>query len=96
MGSCPACVERVIGTREGDRIVGDDRPQAILGGDGDDELDGRGGSDLLAGQGGNDAIEARDGVIDAVTCNGGTDSVFADRFDRVDRDCETVGRGPGV
>jgi hypothetical protein len=43
MGSCPACVERVIGTREGDRIVGDDRPQAILGGDGDDELDGRGG-----------------------------------------------------
>jgi Ca2+-binding RTX toxin-like protein len=96
MGACPGCVERVIGTREGDRIVGDDRAQAILGGDGDDALDGRGGSDLIAGQGGNDAIEARDGAIDAITCADGTDTVFADRFDPVSRDCETVSRGPGV
>jgi len=96
MNACPACVERVIGTREGDRIAGDDRAQAILGGDGDDELDGRGGPDAISGQGGDDAIEARDGAIDTITCAGGTDSVFADRFDPVSRDCETVNRGPGV
>ena len=96
LDACPACVERVVGTREGDHIVGDERAQAILGGDGDDQLEGGGGPDVVSGQEGNDAIEARDGAIDVITCAGGTDSVFADGFDRVDRDCETVGRGPGV
>jgi len=96
MDACPACVERVIGTREGDHIAGDDRAQAILGGDGDDELDGGGGRDVLSGQGGDDAIGARDGKVDAVSCDGGTDSVLADRFDAVSRDCETVSRQPGL
>ena len=71
LGSCPGCVERVIGTSNPDHIVGDGRAQTILGGDGDDELDGGGGTDVISGQGGDDVIEGRDGTIDSIACDGG-------------------------
>jgi Ca2+-binding RTX toxin-like protein len=91
---CPACVERVIGTPMADVITGDDYAQEILGGDGNDAIDGRGGPDVLAGQEGDDTITSRDSVFDMVGCDGGLDTVAADPFDRISRDCETVSRRP--
>jgi Ca2+-binding RTX toxin-like protein len=92
MSACPGCVERVIGTAFDDNIAGDASAQAIFGGAGDDVLDGGGGPDLIEGQAGDDSITSRDGVFDAVTCGDGKDSVVADAFDLVSRDCETVDR----
>jgi Ca2+-binding RTX toxin-like protein len=92
MAACPGCVERVIGSPLADHIAGDAGAQTILGGDGDDVIDGGGGIDILSGQGGDDAITSRDGIFDSVGCGDGTDSVLADRFDVVARDCETVSR----
>jgi hypothetical protein len=37
-------------------------------------------------------IQARDRIRDAVRCGGGRDVVYADRADRVARDCEVVRR----
>jgi Ca2+-binding RTX toxin-like protein len=98
MSACPLCAERVIGTPRADVITGDDHPQAIQGGDGNDVIDGGGGRDRIEGQAGDDTITARDSVFDAVGCDGGLDTVVADRFDLVSRDCETVSRGavPGA
>lgn len=65
---------------------GDDR---LWGGDGDDELGGgRGRDEVSAGQG-DDLILVRDGVRDRVRCEGGRDTVNADRYDRT-VGCERV------
>jgi Ca2+-binding RTX toxin-like protein len=90
--SCPGCVDRVIGTAQGDQITGDSRPQAIVGGDGDDVLDGRGGNDAILGQAGDDTITSTDGRTDVVSCGAGVDTVVADRRDLVSPDCENVTR----
>jgi Ca2+-binding RTX toxin-like protein len=97
MATCPGCVERVIGSPVGDHITGDGNAQAIFGGDGDDVIDGGGGPDIIAGQAGDDMLTSRDHMMDAVGCDGGIDTVVADRVDLVSRDCEEISRraGPG-
>jgi Ca2+-binding RTX toxin-like protein len=92
MASCPGCVERVIGSPNDDTITGDGHAQWIFGGDGNDTLAGGGGPDLISGQGGDDTIGAHDGSVDGVLCGAGADSVTADRFDLVSRNCEQVSR----
>lgn len=65
----------------------------VLTGDGDDDqlLGGR-GADVLSGGSGADQLHADDGSSDVVACGAGTDTVFADRLDRVGLDCERNGK----
>jgi hypothetical protein len=39
---------------------------------------------------GNDIVDVRGGGIDTVSCGPGRDTAYADRRDRVARDCERV------
>jgi hemolysin type calcium-binding protein len=85
--------------------VGDD---AIDAGFGDDTIVGGPGRDRISADTaggdcgplwckypyGNDQIDARDGEVDSIVCGFGTDAVSADAVDIVDKDCETVTRGP--
>jgi hypothetical protein len=57
-----------------------------------DVLRGGRGRDCLSGGGGRDRLLARDHSPDALTCGPGRDSVRADAYDHVARDCETVRR----
>jgi len=84
-----------------DRIWGGNGHDQIEGGAGNDVLDGgRYGDTLVGGPGrdrisgglGPDLIEVRDGERDVVRCGRGDDVVFADRLDRVAKDCEQVVR----
>jgi Ca2+-binding RTX toxin-like protein len=95
LSACPGCVERVIGSAFDDQITGGSVREEIQGGAGNDTLDGGGGRDVLFGQEGDDTISARDRVADAISCEDGFDSVFADRIgiDVVSADCESVIRG---
>lgn len=56
---------------------------------------GRPGSSVVSGPG-NDTIAALNGRSDRVHCGSGRDVVLADRFDRVDHDCEDVRRDLGI
>jgi hypothetical protein len=60
-------------------------PATIRGGPGADRMDG--------GDGG-DTIDAVDQTADVIGCHGGSDTVFADRFDSVAADCEIVKTEP--
>ncbi|TMK72054.1 MAG: hypothetical protein E6G50_04750 [Actinobacteria bacterium] len=55
-------------------------------------LAGGPGGNVLAGGSGNDVVLARDGTRDQVYCGSGYDTVVADRFDAVARDCDHVVR----
>jgi hypothetical protein len=92
----------VIGGRDGDDTIrglaghdclygqaGNDR---IAGGFGTDLLVGGLGRDRIDGGGGDDQIDAADGRRDRVRCGSGTDSVVADRSDRLSG-CERVRHG---
>lgn len=74
-----------------DRLNGASGNDRLLGGPGRDRLTGGPGRDRIAGGAGNDTILARDGARDLVECGPGSDSVTADRADRV-RGCERVSR----
>ena len=63
---------------------------AVDAGSGNDTLDGGKGRDLLLGGDGYDTIFARDGARDRIRCGPQYDLVFADRIDRVSRNCERV------
>lgn len=65
---------------------------AVDAGSGNDTIDGGKGRDLLLGGDGYDKIFARDGRPDRVRCGSEYDLVFADRVDRVSRNCERVVR----
>jgi hypothetical protein len=91
-----------------DLLIGDFQRDTLEGGPGADVLRGGPSGDLLAGgpdrdviygQGGLDVIEARDGSRDRLSCGTNRDNtrperdtVYADRFDRVSRDCEVIRR----
>jgi N-acetylglucosamine-6-sulfatase len=66
----------------------------VYGERGADYLVGAAGADVLNGGPGNDVVLARDTRIDVVRCEGGRDTVSADRRDRVRADCEIVRRPP--
>jgi hypothetical protein len=66
----------------------------LRGGAGRDILAGGAGADVLDGGRGPDRISARGGGRDTIRCGPGRDLAFADRADRVRRDCERVVRPP--
>jgi chitodextrinase len=57
-----------------------------------DVLYGGPGRDRLLGGSGSDVVHAGDGARDVISCGVGRDLVYADRADRVGRDCERVRR----
>jgi chitodextrinase len=60
-----------------------------------DVLHGGPGRDLLLAGPGSDVVRADDGARDMIACGHGRDLVYADRADRVGRDCERVRRSRG-
>jgi RTX calcium-binding nonapeptide repeat (4 copies) len=89
------------GTAHGDVLRGTPGADVLRGLGGGDRLYGLGGNDgLFAGRGrdrvfagsGKDVVHAADGASDTIVCGAGRDLVYADRADRVARDCELVGR----
>jgi uncharacterized repeat protein (TIGR01451 family) len=84
--------DRLLGGRGADRIDGLGGEDCLAGREGADLLIGGRGRDDLSGGAGADHISARDGRRDTIRCGTGRDSVAADRFDRVARDCERVVR----
>lgn len=92
----------IVGTNGPDRLVGTPRSDALFGRGGSDRLLGLAGADLLDGGAGGDLLEGGagadrlaaqyDGARDALRCGPGADVVNADLADRVEPDCELVGR----
>jgi len=89
------------GTSRRDVLRGTEGKDMLRGLGGDDRLYGLGGDDVLfAGRGrdrmfggpGTDVMYTRDGSRDTITCGAGRDLVYADRADRIARDCELVRR----
>jgi chitodextrinase len=89
------------GTAERDVLRGTPSADVLRGLGGADVLLGLGGNDtLLPGRGrdralagaGRDLVRALDGTADTILCGAGRDLVYADRIDRVARDCELVRR----
>jgi hypothetical protein len=76
----------------GGRIAGTRWNDLICGRRGADRIAGGGGRDTILGGRGNDTLLVRDRARDDVRCGRGRDRVFADRRDRVARDCERVAR----
>jgi hypothetical protein len=64
-----------------DELSGFAGTDELLGGSGGDTINGGDGGDTLSGAGDADRIEARDGVIDQISCGSGSDTVIADLAD---------------
>ena len=73
------------------KILGSPRADTLRGTMRADTIYGRAGNDRLFGRGGNDRLYPGPGR-DRVDCGPGRDRVFADRLDRVRRNCERVTR----
>jgi hypothetical protein len=74
-----------------DRAFGGPGNDVLLGGAGNDRLTGGTGRDRLVGGSGDDRLDLRDGRGgDRASCGLGRDVVYADRGDRIARDCERV------
>jgi len=93
--------EKLDGGPGNDHLDGGFGDDTIVGGPGQDKLSG----DLAGGDCGplwckypygNDIIYAQDGEVDSIVCGFGTDTVYADAADVVDRDCENVTRAGTV
>lgn len=89
--------EKLDGGPGNDKLDGGFGDDTIVGGPGQDKISG----DLAGGDCGpmwckypygNDIIYAQDGEVDSILCGFGTDTVYADAADVVDKDCETVTR----
>ncbi|MCW2985093.1 MAG: hypothetical protein JWR63_2663 [Conexibacter sp.] len=93
--------EKLDGGPGNDHLDGGFGDDIIVGGPGQDRISG----DLAGGDCGplwckypygNDTIYAQDGEVDSIVCGFGTDTVYADAVDVVDKDCETVTRAGAV
>jgi RTX calcium-binding nonapeptide repeat (4 copies)/WD40-like Beta Propeller Repeat len=91
--------DRIFGNAGSDVIRAQGGADTIYGGAGNDGIDAGPGSDVIIGGigrdvvragTGNDVIRARDGERDTISCGPGRDTVYADQFDRVAKDCERV------
>jgi hypothetical protein len=89
--------EKLDGGPGNDLLDGGFGDDTIIGGPGQDKISG----DLAGGDCGplwckypygNDTIYAQDGEVDSIVCGFGTDTVYADAADVVDKDCENVTR----
>jgi Tol biopolymer transport system component len=79
--------------RGGGHIEGTQFPDRICGRRGADDINPRDRKDYVYAGDGPDVIHSRDIYGDMISCGRGRDLVFADRMDRVSRDCERVRRG---
>jgi Ca2+-binding RTX toxin-like protein len=79
--------------RGGGYIEGTRFPDRICGRRGADDIDPGGGKDYVYAGAGRDVINSRDKRGDVISCGAGRDVVFADRKDKVSRDCERVRHG---
>jgi Ca2+-binding RTX toxin-like protein len=93
--------EKLDGGPGNDHLDGGFGDDTIVGGPGQDKISG----DLAGGDCGpfwckypygNDTIYAQDGEVDAILCGAGTDTVYADAADVVDKSCENVTRAGAV
>ena len=90
--------DRLKGDAGSDRLDGGAGNDTLTGGSGADRLSDRRGTDRLSGGAAADRINARDSSRsdrrrrDTISCGTGRDTVFADRRDLVQRDCEIVRR----
>ena len=85
-----AKANRLKGTAGGDKIAGKGGADKLIGRGGDDCLIGGKGRDKHSGGSGADTIRAKDKTRDIIRCGAGRDVVFADKVDRVAKDCERV------
>jgi Tol biopolymer transport system component len=76
----------------GGSIQGTRFPDRICGRSGADDIDPLGGKDFVFAGAGPDVINSSDKRADEISCGPGRDRVFADRRDKVSRDCERVRR----
>ena len=83
--------DALLGRGGGDIMLGKRGDDALSGGGGRDSISGDRGEDALYGGSGGDQLYADDGLHDAVSCGGGTDTVFVGPIDRVAPDCEVDG-----
>jgi TolB protein len=74
-------------------IEGTSFPDRICGRRGADDIEPLGGKDYVYAGAGPDVINSSDKRSDVISCGPGRDRVFADRKDKVARDCERVRRG---
>ena len=89
--------DRLEGEEGDDRIYGGFDDDHLVGGKGDDLLDGNTGADHFEGEGGDDYIDAMynerqssQPVVDQIDCGPGDDTVKANTYDRIGRDCEVI------
>ena len=82
----------VNGGAGNDQIYGGPGNDTLYGGPGNDLLIGGPGLDKIFGGPGNDTIRAADGVKDTIDCGTGHDVVYADKHDKVAKNCEVVHR----
>jgi RTX calcium-binding nonapeptide repeat (4 copies)/Domain of unknown function DUF11/Fibronectin type III domain/FG-GAP repeat len=75
-----------------DTIYGGPGNDILYGGPGNDTIYGGSGADRIFGGRGNDTIYAADGVKDTIDCGTGHDVVYADKHDKVAKNCEAVHR----
>jgi Ca2+-binding RTX toxin-like protein len=88
--------DALIGGSGQDILDGGPGDDTLVGGANNDTLTGGRGHDHVDGGGGGDTIYARDGERDWITCGPNAynrrDTVYADQFDVVAKDCELVHR----
>ena len=89
--------DRIDGAEGEDELFGQMGSDRVIGGDGDDLLSGYTGADRLSGGRGDDYIDAQSNeressppVVDRIECGPGRDTVKANTYDRIGRDCEIV------
>jgi hypothetical protein len=86
-----AGADRIFGGSGVDTIVTGSGRDRVDGGDGNDKIFTRDGRDVVKGGKGNDRIfVAARGKPDKVSCGPGRDSVRADIYDHISKDCEVV------
>jgi len=83
----------LLGLGGNDTLNGGAGKDRLLGGAGNDLLIPGMGADTVFGGPGNDVVRARDKTVDLIDCGTGRDVVYADKHDKVAKNCETVHRG---
>ncbi|MET0601065.1 MAG: hypothetical protein ABW167_03670 [Baekduia sp.] len=83
--------DRLSGGTGDDKLTGGKGNDRLTGGPGNDTVSPGSGRDVVDAGGGNDTINSVDGVKETIDCGAGSDSVRADRRDRL-KHCEKVRR----
>lgn len=82
--------DRINAAAGNDCLISGGGADKISGGQGNDHLYPGGGRDRISGGAGDDKIFAVDNRRDTINCGTGTDSVVANKRDRVAKNCEKV------